>query len=455
MKCAIVGAGEVGLFLCKHLLQKDHELVLIEKNKALAKYVSDFLNARIVTGDATLVETLQKIELQTCDAFLAMTQDDAANVLACTLAKSLGAKKTICRIHHTLLLDTQNFNYQSHFGIDHFIDTQQVCAIEIAKYMRAPHRVAVEHFSRGKVDIQTLELSQHSTWVGKELQRLNLNGGIRIGLIQREGRYLIPMRDTVLQGEDLLTLAGDYIELSKLRAVINPKESALTRVVLFSASDVSLALLRLLNNPRFKLKVIEENLETCMELAENHPNISIVHGNATSLPLLLEEQISEADYFVACSNDDEKNIIASLQAKKVGAKNVHLWVNKEDYEAVCDSLQSNLNIDHLVLTKHSIVGDLDRILFPQPVSILGTLGEGEDATEILEIHLPSGTEIEGHTIDRIAWPERTILLVLNHRFHTKVPTAKDCLIGGDRVIAVVQKKHKNAIVRLLTTKITL
>ena len=60
--------------------------------------------------------------------------------------------------------------------------------------------------------------------------------------------------------------------------------------------------------------------------------MEVICGDGTSLRLLEEEQISEADYFVACTKDDEENILTCLQAAKLGADHVQLVVNKGDYE---------------------------------------------------------------------------------------------------------------------------
>ncbi|MDR1254985.1 MAG: Trk system potassium transporter TrkA [Puniceicoccales bacterium] len=455
MQFVIIGAGEVGLCLCKHLLQNNHEVVIVEKNAQLAKLLGENVVARIVTGDATLFSTLQQINLPQTDAVLAMTQDDAVNILACTLAKTLGAQKTVCRIHRDLHQNTQKFNYQAHFSIDYLIDTQHACAFEIAKYIRDPHRVAIEQFSRGKIEIQTLELKEKSPWTGKTILQLSLDNTVRIGFIKRDQQHFIPTKDTLLQAHDLLTLAGDNVHLSQLRTQACIRQNIFTYITLFSASKITVSLLQLLHNPYYKVKVIEEDIALCYQLAEAYPNISVIHGSATQLSLLQEEQTHASDYFVACSSNDEKNIIACLQAQKAGSKKTLLWVNKEDYDAVCDTLKDTLHFNHLILTKSCIIKDLESILFPQEISVLGTLGNDELAPELIEIHIPSGTAIEGLTVDNIPWPEHTLLLVLKHRFHTKVPGAKDCLIGGDCVVAVVQKKHHDAIIRLLTQKTSL
>ena len=139
MQFVVAGGGEVGLSISKTLLKHGHNVVLIEKNISLVKQLNEYLTARIITGDATFFSTLRQINWAKVDGFLAMTQEDAVNILSCQLARILGAKKTLCRIHLTLQKEILGFNYPSHFSLDSTINTQHSCAFAIAKCLRSNH----------------------------------------------------------------------------------------------------------------------------------------------------------------------------------------------------------------------------------------------------------------------------------------------------------------------------
>ena len=104
----------------------------------------------------------------------------------------------------------------------------------------------------------------------------------------------------------------------------------------------------MLTNPRFKIRVIEKDPEQCEHLANLFPHIDVINGDATSLRLLEEEQIGFADYFVACTKNDEENILTCIQASKLGAKHVQLVINKSDYDKLLNSLKKDLNIEVVV-----------------------------------------------------------------------------------------------------------
>ena len=450
MQFVIAGAGEVGLGIAKTLLARGHQVVLIEKNSEVVRTLNDTLAANIIEGDLAFYSTLRKIDVSNCDAFLAMTQNDAANIMACHTAKLLGVKQTVCRLSLDFQQETQLFNYPAHFSLDHILTTQYSCAFAIAKILRSSHRVILEQFSHGAVELRALKVGSKSKLIGEKLIDLAISTDLRIGLIERGNTYFIPHRDTKIQADDVLTLSGTHEAIHEFSRAINP-ESEFTNVTIFSAGPTCQSLLKLLQNPRFKIKVIENSLQLCQKIADEFPNVTVIHGDGTHLPLLQEEQINFSDYFVACSNDDEKNIIACLQSKKAGAKHTILCVNKEDYTLVCDSLSKQLEVDHIVTSQACIWKDLQPILFPQKIFTIETLGE-ENPIEIVEIEIPVGADIEGLSIDHLSLPEHCIFLILKHKFRIKVPAANDILLGGDCIIAAVQKDQREQLIRTLTEK---
>ena len=98
MKIIIIGAGEVGHNLTSMLAASGHDVTLIERSASLCKRLEEE-NARIVTGNGSSARQLVEVDVSDCDAFLAMTGDDRTNIISSSLAKGLGARNTIARIH--------------------------------------------------------------------------------------------------------------------------------------------------------------------------------------------------------------------------------------------------------------------------------------------------------------------------------------------------------------------
>jgi trk system potassium uptake protein TrkA len=448
MKIIIVGAGEVGHNLCATLAAAGHDVTLIEQSQVRCETLDEEQNARIITGNGSSARQLVEVDVAHCDAFLAMTSDDRTNVISCSLAKGLGAKNTIARIHDETYSDNSVINYQLHFGIDLLVNPEAICAVELAKSIRSAGRVAVENFARGQIEVQQQIVASGSRLIGKQLQDLRLDPRVRIGYIQREGKSEIASADTTMQEGDLVTLFGHPEALFTLHQKFNPKYKAeLTRVVLFGGSETAINLIQLLTNPRFKIRVIEKDPAKCRTLAERFPKITVIHGDATSLRLLEEEQIGSADYFVGCTKDDEENILTCIQASKLGAKHVQLVINKGDYDELLGMLKSTLAIEVVVSPRRATADFMLRTLSTDAVAKLAELPH--QGGRILEVRISHSSQCVGRTVKDIKLPSGSLLVALLHKYKAKVPGADDMILAGDRVVVIVNNDQEKALLERL------
>ncbi|MDP0494843.1 MAG: Trk system potassium transporter TrkA [Verrucomicrobiota bacterium JB024] len=449
MKILVVGAGDVGRFLSQTLSDVGHNVTVIETSESTAQDVDESANVKVVEGNGASAVVLQKAGASDCDFFLAMTSDDRTNLIACSLAKALGAKSTIARIHDQTYSDNSLVNYQLHFGIDFLLNPEALSAVELAKSIRHPGRVAVENFARGEIEVHQLRIARKSRFTGKPLKELHLPAGMRIGMVQREGHTEVPDADSVLEPGDLLTLFGLTEVLMKVRPVFEPEKLGDNiRVVLFGGSETAIALVRLLKNPRFKIRIIESDAKTCRSLAERFPHITVIHGTATSLRLMEEEQVGSVDYFVACTKDDEDNIMTCLQANKLGARHVQLVINKPDYEDVLDQLKETLGVELAVAPRKATMEELLRYLTLDRYTELATLPDRSG--KIIELRVSSDSPCINRKIREISWPRGAIIVVLLHKFQAKMPGADDVILPGDRLVAIVRENSLQPLLKMLT-----
>ena len=447
MKIIIVGAGEVGHNLCDTLSKEGHDVTVVEQSQQRVAQLDEEQNARIVRGNGSSARQLVDLDVARCDAFLAMTSDDRTNLISCSLAKGLGAKNTFARIHDETYSDNSVINYQLHFGIDLLVNPEAICAVELAKAIRNPGRVAVENFARGQIEFQQQRVAAGSRLIGQQLKQLKLDPGVRIGYVQRDGQGEIAGAETILQEGDRVTLFGYPDALFSLRERFDPKNKIKeVRVVLFGGTETAISLMRLLTNPRFRIRVLEKDPARCQQIAESFPHVEVICGDGTSLRLLEEEQISEADYFVACTKDDEENILTCLQAAKLGADHVQLVVNKGDYEQLEGILKTILGIEMVVSPRRATADFMVRSLSTETAA---TLAELPDGGRILEVKLDHSSPVVGKRVKDIQLPRSSLFVAIQHKFKAGVPTAEDTLLAGDRVLVLVDQSEKKALLSKL------
>lgn len=448
MKILVVGAGDVGTYLAKTLSEGGHDVTVIEMREAVARDVDENLNVRVIEDNGASANTLIQAGAAEADFFLAMTSDDHTNLIACSVGKALGAKCTIARVHDQTYADNSIVNYQLHFGIDHLINPEALSAVQIAKYIRNPGRVAVESFARGQIEVVQLCVSEKSKLLERSLRDIKLPQGTRIGLIhQSDGRPIVPGADTIIQAGQNLTLVGSPESISEVKARIDPEtRRELTRIVLFGAGETSIGLIRLLKAPHYKIRVIEADPRRCYRLAERFPHITVIRGSATSLRLMEEEQIGSAHYFVACTKDDEENIMTCLLAKQLGTEHVLLVLNKTDYEDILDQMKETLGVEMAVAPRQQSVAEIMRYVATEAVTELANFNDG---AQLIEVRVNPQSPAIGKEIQEIRFPSGALIVALQHKFSTRVPGGSDRILADDRLVIIVNEEKKKEVLRLL------
>jgi trk system potassium uptake protein TrkA len=448
MKIVLVGAGEIGGYLCSVLSGKGYDVTVVDSSESRAHAVDAEYNVKVMGGNGSSARELLDAGAKSCDHFLAMTGDDRVNLIASSLAKALGARRTITRIHDHTYIDSTIVNYQVQFGVDHMLNPERLCAVELAKAIRNPGRVAVENFARGQVEVQQVKLVKGSKMIGMSVAETRIAPRARIGFVQREGMNEVPTAGTVLQENDLLTLFGSPDTLYEIRSHFEAAGSVgNVRVVLYGGSDIAQALIRLLAHPRFKIRVIEKDLQTCRQIADSFERVTVINGDATSLRLLEEEQIGGVDYFVACTRDDESNIVTCLQAAKLGAKHVQAVINKGDYEEMMDSLSTNIGIHQIVSPRIATANEVLRFISPEPCVVLGQLQDGGGA--IVEVRVSDGSPAAGRPVREVSWPSHCVVTAIQHLFEAKLATPDELIQSGDRVLVITKPENIPALKDLL------
>ena len=91
-----------------------------------------------------------------------MTGDDEVNLVAASMAKSLGARRTIARVYAPIFRDLSTFDYQRHFKIDRLLSLEHLSAMEFARAIRRPGSIVLENFARGELEVQEVIVGKKS-----------------------------------------------------------------------------------------------------------------------------------------------------------------------------------------------------------------------------------------------------------------------------------------------------
>lgn len=453
MNIIIGGAGEVGDFLCEIFLKRGYNVILMDNNRDVIKTFQDRYNVAISIGDIKDANAMIDAGVHHCDFFLSVTNDTSTNILSASIAKKLGAKKVIARSDTKLAAYNNNniFHYQRHFGIDMMISPDAICAAEFAKIIRNPGRVAVENIAFNQLEIQRFVVNNDTKLAGRPLHDINIGKNVRFVLINHNGIENIPTGETTIEPGDIVTIAGKHDDVTKLLSHIKFKELyTKTSITIFGASNIAESLISYLKYNKYHIRVIDESYERCEEIATKFPNITVIHGDASNNNLLKEEQISYCDYFVACSDDDEKNTMVALQVKHIGTSNVMLALNDGKYESVLSNMQSELGLNMIVSKRRATAHELVNFVSDSTHYLLPNVSDNENI--FVEIPVTENSQVIGHPIRNIGLPKGCLLVSLMRNFDAKIPAADDRLEAGDRVVAVLKNTSLNDVIHRFSGK---
>ncbi len=450
MNIIIVGAGEIGRHLAESLSNRAHNIVVIETDEALVAGLNERLDARVVCDSGASAKTLAEVNAGECDLFLALTSDDETNLVSASLAKALGAKKTIARVHPSLQAEQWLFSYQAHFNIDHLFSSERLAAVELAKYVRNPNRLTVEEIGRGKIELQQIFISPHCQAVEQPIRDLKLPARVRVAFIQRHGANIVPGPDELLQVGDLVTLFGETDSLAETIRFLESEPEAVSEhnVIILGGGEYGFALAQMLEGSKNRVRIFERDKDRCEELTELLQRTVVLNVDATSLQELKEEQVGDADFFIAVTGQDEDNMMMCLQAKTLGVKYPVALVQRADYADIITSHKDQLGITGAVSPRVITSRELLRFVTSERFQVAMTLA-GE--TEVLEFNIPKSSSLAGKLVKDLDGVEGMGLVALIRGNESFVPSGNDEIRAGDLVYAIVSPASRKATVKLLTS----
>ena len=202
----IAGGGNIGMRLAEKL-EGRYQIKVIEHNPDRCIYLSENLNNAIVlNGEASHQELLLDENIEDTDVFLALTNDDEANIMSSLLAKRLGAKKVMAIINNPAYVDLVQGQGTE---IDIAISPQQATIGSVLAHVRRGDVVKVHSLRRGAAEAMEAVArgdQASSKVVGKAIEDIELPEGTTIGAIVRNNEVLIAHDDIVVESDDHVIL---------------------------------------------------------------------------------------------------------------------------------------------------------------------------------------------------------------------------------------------------------
>jgi trk/ktr system potassium uptake protein len=205
MYAVIVGADKVGWNLARELLEKGHEVTLIEQDRQRYLVVEQELEHAVQYGDATELWVLDRAGIKRADLVVAVTGDDEDNMLVCQVAKDkYFVDRVIARVNNP-----RNVQHFKLLGIQPVVSATDLILRLIEHEVPAYGKVHLLALEEERLEIIELEVSEGAAVAGKAVSEVSLPEGSLIISVLRNGEGFVPKPDTVIEAGDEVLLILD------------------------------------------------------------------------------------------------------------------------------------------------------------------------------------------------------------------------------------------------------
>lgn len=354
MKIVIAGAGEVGTHLAKLFSNEEQDIIIMDPDERKLALLDNY-NLLTYHGSATSFTSLSDVKVSSADIFIAVTPYEARNIMACQLAKKLGARKTVARIDNSEYLGKKYVAYFNSIGVDDLIYPEHLAATEMMTSLRMPWvRNCFEMFD-SELIVLGVRLRENASIVGKQLRDLSdLALTMHVSAIKRNRETIIPRGDDYILNGDIAYIATTLDRIDEVRQACGKATLTVEKILIMGGSVMAEELVHKIGD-RYHVKIIESDMARCEELSAMLPNCNIVHGDARDTDLLEEEGISDYDAFVALTSSSEANILGCMIAKEHGVRKTIAEVENLQYINEAEALNIGTIINKQLLASSRIL----------------------------------------------------------------------------------------------------
>lgn len=357
MKIIIAGDGKVGSTLTRELAAEGHDITLIDAKAEVLELSEERYDVMVVQGNCASMETLSQAGVQEAELLIAMTGADEVNLLCCTTAHGMNPKlHTIARIRNPEYTD-QIYKMRNLFGLSMVVNPERQAAIEMMRLIKYPGFLKRDTFVKGRVEIVELRVREDSKLCNASLYDLGniVKCKILVCAVLRNSKAIIPDGNFTLQAGDRIFVTAAVRELTLFLKNIGIITHKAKRVILCGGGRLSYYLAQLLVKDGIMVEIIEQDYDRCLSLANQLPEVTVVHGDASSEFLLESERIGDCDVLVTLTGLDEMNIIISLYGNNCNVPQIITKLGRLNTNSILDTLSIGSIISPKELCCNSIL----------------------------------------------------------------------------------------------------
>jgi len=216
MYVIIAGAGMVGGSLAAELVKNKHDVVVVEKEKAVCENISRRFGALAIHGTATDIEVLEEAGIEKADAVVGAMPGDADNLSFTVLARNAGVPEIIVRVRNPNYADAYDIA-----GVTRMLNVGQMFVKQLVLEIEQPTLRQVATFGRGEASIVVATIPEKGVVSGKTVSEIGQSRRFPTDCViagiyrEKTGEFIFPRGNAQLSAGDNVFLAASTDSISK------------------------------------------------------------------------------------------------------------------------------------------------------------------------------------------------------------------------------------------------
>lgn len=222
----VIGGGKVGSHLSRLLVEGGHSVIVVEVDPRVCDLLDGLEETTVVPGSGTEAAVLENAGIRTCDVVAAVAGADAANLVACSLARfEFGVPRTIARI-----VDPANaWMYQEDMGVDVALNQADLLAHLVAEEMSLGEMTTLLKLRKGQYALVEEKVDPDSQLVGHRYGEVTWPAGCRIVAVIQRGDLVHVNPEFVFRPADEVLAVVHTEAAASLAQLLGPAEGETIR----------------------------------------------------------------------------------------------------------------------------------------------------------------------------------------------------------------------------------
>ncbi len=363
----ILGLGGVGFYLAKRLVHEGYAITAIESDNGMIRQSDGALDARLIQGNAMSIEGWREADAEKMDYLIAVTNNDAVNMMACLIADRFGIPLKIARVRSMEWGGEDSLLNIDDLKIDLIIHPEELAAQEIYRLIKLRAGNEIIDVAEGQIQVMATRIREESPLAYRKLKDISKEYRefpFRIVAIARGITTLIPGGENELLPQDQAFFLASSENLPRLMGMTGVDQQKRHRVMVLGGGLVGRRVAELLDKS-VEVRLIEKDQQYAQELSHTLKNTEILHGDGSDSDVLLSAGLLDMDTFITATGENETNIMSCVLAKHLMNSpdaNLHgkqgkciALVNKEDYLVLAATMGSDIALNKKILAGNEIL----------------------------------------------------------------------------------------------------